>query len=116
MTNNKILGNQGEGLAVKYLKKHRYKILFTQYRCRVGEVDIVAQAKDKTYVFVEVKTRNSLTKGLPREAVTPSKQRTIVKCAQLFVLDNKINGASIRFDVIEVTNGEINHIVDAFRP
>jgi putative endonuclease len=113
--NNKILGNEGENLAVKYLKKHRYKILATQYRCKVGEIDIVAQSKDKTYVFVEVKTRNSLTKGLPREAVTTSKQRTIIKCAQLFVLENKINGASFRFDVIEVTNGEINHIVDAFR-
>ncbi len=113
--NNKILGNLGEDLAVKYLKKLHYKILFTQYRCRIGEVDIVAQAKDKTYVFVEVKTRNSLTKGLPREAVTVSKQRTIVKCAQLFILENKISGVSIRFDVIEVTNGKINHIIDAFR-
>ena len=113
--NNKILGNEGEALAVKYLKKHRYKILSTQYRCRVGEIDIVAQAKDKTYVFVEVKTRNSLSKGLPREAVTTTKQRTIIKCAQLYVLENKINGAGFRFDVIEVTNGEINHIIDAFR-
>ena len=113
--NNKILGNQGEELAVKYLKKRRYKILATQFRCKVGEVDIVVQDKDKTYVFVEVKTRNSLTKGLPREAVTLAKQRTIIKCAQLFILENKINGAKIRFDVIEITNGEINHIIDAFR-
>ena len=113
--NNKILGNYGEQLAVKYLKKHRYKILAVQYRCIIGEVDIVAQDRDKTYVFVEVKTRNSLAKGLPREAVTIHKQRTIVRCAQLFVLENKINGASYRFDVIEVTNDEINHIIDAFR-
>ena len=49
--NNKILGNEGENLAVKYLKKHRYKILATQYRCKVGEIDIVAQSKDKTYVL-----------------------------------------------------------------
>ena len=114
--NTKVLGNEGEAFAVKYLKKHRYKILSTQYRCRIGEIDIVAQTKDKTFVFIEVKTRNSTTKGLPREAVTVHKQRTIIRCAQMFLLENKVNAPSIRFDVIEVLNGEINHIIDAFRP
>ena len=131
MTNNKILGNQGEGLAVKYLKKHRYKILFTQYRCRVGEVDIVAQTKDKTYVFVEVKTRSvqhegSSLYGSPARAVDSKKRTDTVKAA-IGYLKTHYTDKQPRIDVIEVYMKErdveksvspqvlrINHIRNAF--
>ena len=114
MMNTKSIGDIGEKLAVKLLKSKKFKILSRNLHKGRNELDIIAQNRDHI-VFVEVKTRNSLAKGLPREAVTPTKQRTIIRCAQLFVLENKINGAGFRFDVIEVTNGEINHIIDAFR-
>ncbi|MCM1042925.1 MAG: YraN family protein [Corallococcus sp.] len=114
--NNKIKGNYGESVAAKYLKKHGYSILCTQYRCRAGEIDLVCLDKKKVIVFVEVKLRGSSAMGLPREAVTYHKQRTIVRCARYFIAENSITDFSSRFDVVEILDGEINHIVDAFRP
>lgn len=61
---NRSLGCEGEGLAVTYLERHNYKILQRNFRCRSGEIDIVAR-DGKTTVFVEVKTRKADSMGLP---------------------------------------------------
>ena len=82
--NKKIKGDFGEDLATNYLIKNKYKIIARNYSCALGEIDIVALDK-KTIVFVEVKTRTSQAFGLPREAVTRSKQQHICKTAQYFV-------------------------------
>ena len=69
----KLLGRAGEKLAVDFLKKKGFKILKTNYKTVVGEIDIIAQ--DREYiVFIEVKTRSSDNYGLPREAVDRKKQ------------------------------------------
>ena len=67
------LGKQGEEIALRFLKKKGYRIIQTNYSCKLGEVDIVAKEKD-TLVFIEVKTRTSLAFGPPQLAVTPAKQ------------------------------------------
>lgn len=109
----KILGRSGEKLAVKYLKKNKYEILATNYTTHVGEIDIIA--KDKEYVvFVEVKTRTSDLFGMPSEAVNREKQRKYSKVAQEFLLKNGYTDRPCRFDVVEVINKEINHIINAF--
>ena len=116
--NNKILGNEGENLAVKYLKKHRYKILATQYRCRIGEIDIVAQ-KNGTLAIIEVKARKNDRFGDPVDAITDSKIRNLVQAASAYIRYHRIN-LPIRFDVIviigEPGNQSVEHIEDAFYP
>ena len=109
----KFLGRSGETLAVNFLKKHKYKILKTNFTCTVGEVDIIA-SKDGAIVFVEVKTRNSSKYGRPCEAVNSAKQNKYRNMAGLYLQREGLENAFVRFDVIEILDGEINHIENAF--
>ena len=109
----KLLGKVGENKAVNYLKKEGYKILETNYKTHFGEVDIIAKTKD-TIVFVEVKTRKDDAFGAPSEAVNRKKQEKYRLVANEFLLKNNFLENKCRFDVIEVENGKINHIIDAF--
>lgn len=111
--NNKITGALGEKLAVKFLKKAKYKILCTNYSTSVGEIDIVAAIKG-TLVFIEVKSRDNTKYGRPAEAVTLKKQQHIIRASQLYYLDNKLHDVAVRYDVIEILEGQVNHIINAF--
>lgn len=112
--NTRAVGRQGEDVAVKYLKKQKYKILDRNFSCHFGEIDIVASDRSAV-VFVEVKARANDKFGMPREAVNKYKQQTIVQCANYWLYNKKRVGVPVRFDVIEILNGQVNHIVDAFR-
>lgn len=109
----KFLGRAGENLAEKFLIKEGYKILYRNYKTHVGEIDIIAEI-DNTIVFVEVKTRSNENYGKPAEAVDISKQEKYIKVATEYLLKNKKTEQNCRFDVIEIENGEINHITCAF--
>ena len=109
----KLLGRAGEKLAVDFLKKKGFKILKTNYKTPVGEIDIIAQDND-AIVFIEVKTRSSDNYGLPREAVDGKKQEKYYKTATLYLQKEGKMDSSCRFDVVEIENGQINHIIDAF--
>ena len=112
--NTRIVGRRGEDAAIEYLKAQNYVILDRNFTCHFGEIDIVAW--DGEYVvFVEVKARKDDSFGLPREAVDWRKQKTIVKCAEYWLYKNKRIGVSVRFDVVEILSGKVNHILDAFR-
>lgn len=76
----KDTGNRGEKLAQDFLKKRGYTIIETNYRCPRGEIDIIARQKD-TLVFIEVRTKQSLTFGSPEESVTPGKARKLRETA-----------------------------------
>ena len=110
---NKIKGDAGEILAQKYLKKQKYKILDTNYKNKVGEIDIIAQ-KNKMLVFIEVKARETLAFGRPCEAVNLHKQNKIRACAEIYILKNKLQSVAVQFDVIEILGEQINHIQNAF--
>jgi putative endonuclease len=97
-----IFGEQGESIAVRYLKKKGYKILEKNYRTKLGEIDIIAKDKD-TLVFVEVKSRRSWQFGNPKAAVTPAKQRKISKVALYYLKTNDRSNAKARFDVVTIT-------------
>ena len=101
---NKIeLGKYGETIATQYLKQKNYKIITKNFRCKQGEIDIIAEEKkNKEIVFIEVKTRTNLTYGTPSEAVNNIKINHIYKTAQYYILKNKILNKSIRIDVIEI--------------
>ena len=114
MENNKISGIKGETLAKQFLEKNGYKILECNYKNKIGEIDIIAKHQN-TVVFVEVKQRQSLKFGYPREAVNYSKQQKIRRVATVYLkykgLWDKIN---VRFDVVDVLGSEITHIENAF--
>lgn len=111
-------GDQGEEIAVNYLVSHGYRILERNFSCKGGEVDIIAR-KDTFLIFIEVKTRRSLSYGEPQLAVTPFKQRQISKTALTWLSKKKMHDQCARFDVIAILlsndgRHEIEHIVNAF--
>lgn len=115
----KQTGDKGESYAVKYLKKHRYKIRERNYRKPYGEIDIIAENKE-FIVFVEVKTRKSNSLTAPIDAVNRKKQYRISKTADIYISENNIE-KQCRFDVCEVYINsdnlkmtDINYIEDAF--
>lgn len=109
---NKKLGKDGEKQAVKYLKKQGYKILETNYKTRFGEVDIIAR-KSGTVAFIEVKTRLSDIFGTPSQAVTRARQHKYALAAKYYFAGEIID-CTVRFDVIEIFRGQLNHIENAF--
>lgn len=97
------LGKFGEGFACNYLRQHGYQILCRNFRCRMGEIDIIAE-KNAVLCFVEVKTRASTRFGKPSEAVTWTKQKKIYRCAEYYMQVRGIiqNMPVLSFDVIEI--------------
>jgi len=113
------LGRFGEERAARFLRLHGYRIVETNYSCRLGEIDLIAR-KGRYLVFVEVKLRKSGDFAAAREYVTPSKQKRILSTAAVYLAQNETE-LQPRFDVIEIyaPQGEkgkitINHIEDAF--
>lgn len=113
------LGQSGEDKVVKHLQQKGYRILVKNYRCKVGEIDIIAK-DDGILVFIEVKTRSGIGYGFPAEAVTPRKQRQISRVAQWYLAEQQLFDLPARFDVITVLGGKtpandhIEHIDNAF--
>lgn len=118
-TNERKIGNLGEKLARRYLKRRGYKILKKNFVAEGCEIDIIAK-RGETVAFVEVKAR-SFKEGealSPAAAVTPEKQRKIIKAAKCYAAFNA-RDAVLRLDVVEVIivgkrAKEINHIENAF--
>ena len=120
MNDKKERGNWGEDRAALYLRLHGYRIVERNFRCRQGEIDIIARQGD-IIAFVEVKQRKNADFGEAREFVTFSKQRRVIAAAELWLLKTRCE-LQPRFDVIEVyaPQGtktpfpEIHHLEDAF--
>ncbi len=106
MNNHKIeLGRRGEGLANQYLAENGYQIIATNYRCTIGEIDIIAQ-KDRKVIFVEVRTKSSLRYGTPAESITPAKISKMKRVAEFYLKERlPLSGGPIRirFDFIGIT-------------
>ena len=100
--NRQDLGKAGEEVASAYLEKNGYTIVTRNYRCKCGEIDIIACQGDYL-VFVEVKTRTTASHGHPLEAVTYKKQRQISMVAQYYLAENDLFDTASRFDVVAVT-------------
>lgn len=107
------MGFGGERKAEKYLKKQGYKLLERNYVCPVGEADLVLTDGD-VLVFCEVKTRETDRYGAGREAVTQQKQNKYYRIAEYFMQQNGYYGVNVRFDVVEIQEGKIEHVKNAF--
>ena len=114
-----IKGKRAEDAACEYLLNLGLRILERNYRVPLGEIDIIAK-DNKTIVFVEVRSRQEASCGLPQETVNIIKQRKIRKVAACFLKSKGNWEANCRFDVIAVLHGNDNeiktleHISDAF--
>lgn len=96
------LGEWGEKTAARYLLKKGYKIAERNFRCKAGEIDIIASDKN-ILVFIEVKTRNNLSYGLPCEAITRTKLHHLKRAIQYYLLLNgQQNDFDRRIDVVEI--------------
>lgn len=117
MTILKNVGDHGEELVVAHLLKNKYTILARNYTQKCGEIDVIAQKGNRIF-FVEVKTR--LKAGLfdLAEVVNYTKQRRIIKTAQLYLVKNRLENYDCQFDValIEPRDGmpQLTYIPNAF--
>ena len=98
----RALGDAGEDLVAQWYADAGYRVLDRNWRCREGELDVVA-ARDSVLVFCEVKTRRSTAFGVPAEAVTVTKQRRIRALAMRWLDDHPgARARTLRFDVASV--------------
>ena len=112
------LGQRGEALAAKELKRRGYEILERRWRCRFGGIDIVARDGD-TIVVVGVKTRTRNDHFRPVDAVDVKKQRKLIQLAKAYVRAHLPGAVTVRFDVVGITKApqkrlKIEHIRNAF--
>lgn len=113
-TNKRKLGARAEQIVRKYLTAQGFEILEMNYRCKQGEIDIIA--KEAPYlVFIEVKYRNTTQYGMPQEAVGTAKQRRICKVARYYLHSHNLGeGIPIRFDVAGILENQLTYLRDAF--
>ena len=118
MTPERARAKRGEDMAHRFLEKRGYTVVARNYRTPAGgnEVDLIAWQQTHL-VFVEVKTRNADTASAPERAVTPEKQRRIIRAAMDYSRRAKVDWGFVRFDVVAITESQppvVDLFVDAF--
>lgn len=112
--NKRQIGALWEQAALAYLVENGYEILETNYRCKIGEIDIIGK-NDGYLTFIEVKYRKNSSMGSPFEAINPVKQNTIRKTASYYMLCHNLGtNTACRFDAVGILGTEITLIKDAF--
>ncbi len=111
------LGDRGENVAARFLRNQGFKIIVRNFRCDMGEIDIVAR-DGKTIVFVEVKTR-AYDEPTPEEQVNPTKQHQLTKAGKLYLSRYGVPQPPARFDVVAIVwpqgrEPQIRHTPHAF--
>lgn len=117
MVHSSKIGREGEAIAIEYLRKNGYRIVEQNYRCRLGEIDIVAVDR-KTICFIEVKRRSTDAYDRPEVAVHKRKQRKLSRVALHFLKKRGLLHVRARFDVVAIRRkgeeNEVEHIRNAF--
>lgn len=96
------LGRRGEDYAASYLESLGWKVLERNWRCREGELDIIAYDDARTLVFVEVRTRTGLGYGTPLESITWRKVRTLLALAYSWLRSHEVRASRVRLDAIGI--------------
>ncbi len=112
--NNKAYGYLGELDAREYLEENGYSIIDYNKKIAGVEIDIICQI-DGIIVFCEVKSREKDKFGSGIEGISPNQLRRYKMAGEFFMAQRENQNKSLRFDVIEINHGKINHIIDAFR-
>ena len=115
---NVELGKRGEDAAARFLYRRGYDIVERNWKCAAGEADIIAR-DGEAVVFVEVKTRTSVEKGMPSDAVDKRKREKYEKIAALFLRDYDAVDVPVRFDVVSLLvvdddRALVRHHINAF--
>lgn len=108
------VGRRNEARAVAFLIDRGYAIVERNWRCKVGELDLVARDGD-TLVFVEVRSRADATRGTALETVRRGKQRKVAQVAAAYLAAKRPQARACRFDVVGITGDDVVLIRDAFR-
>lgn len=115
MLNRKAIGSEGEERAILFLKKRGFKILKKNYRCKMGEIDIIA-TKNDLITFVEVKTRHSEQFGHPEESVNRRKRKKIINTAKYYLMVNNLYyKKDVRFDILSIIRKKSEFEIDFFQ-
>ncbi|GMU22066.1 MAG: UPF0102 protein [Phycisphaerae bacterium] len=114
------LGRLGEREAERFLRRRRFRTVTRNYRCPVGELDLVV-LDGAVIVFVEVKTRTGREHADPEDAVNSGKQHRLMRAARYFLRQTGSEGRACRFDIVAITRGpdgrlELEHLPNAFTP
>ena len=96
----RALGQAGESLAARELERRGYRIVARNWRCPIGEIDIVAE-HGEALVFVEVRTRRGDRWGTPQESITPAKRARLIEAAQTYLQQQALEDRMWRIDVLE---------------
>ncbi len=105
MTNaRQTLGQRGEQVAAQYLIDHGYAVHARNWRCAVGEIDLVTE-KDGVLIFVEVRTRRGDRLGTPEESITPAKRARLIAAAQTYLDEHGQAERDWRIDVVAIGIG-----------
>lgn len=112
--NNRAVGTQFEQEAADFLLKNGYKIIEKNFRCKIGEIDLIG--KSEGYLcFIEVKYRSGISKGYPAEAINPGKIRKITRTAEFYLLLHKLpQDTPCRFDAVLILDRDFTLIKNAF--
>ncbi|MBM2820561.1 MAG: hypothetical protein HW405_321 [Candidatus Berkelbacteria bacterium] len=110
MTNKKLVGNQGEDIALRFLEAKGYILIKKNLHLKLGEIDLLMRDKD-TLVLVEVKTKTDASFGRASDMITLRKQKKLIQLANC--LWQKFPHKNIRIDVIAIDNNKIDHLVSA---
>lgn len=112
--NNRAVGTNYEQKAAEFLSKNGYRIIDKNFRCKIGEIDLIAESEGYL-CFIEVKYRSGTSKGFPSEAITPTKIRRITRTAEFYMLLHKLpQETPCCFDVVVILENEISLIKNAF--
>ena len=116
----KRLGQRGEDAAAAYLARSGMTVIERNWRCKSGEIDIIALDGD-VVVLCEVKTRRGTAKGTPEESITPTKQRKYERLARAYIAHADLADVEVRFDVISIRviaedRALLRHLRAAFMP
>jgi putative endonuclease len=107
-------GKIGEDMATDFLKKSGYKVIERNYRCNIGEIDIIAVDKD-VLAFVEVRTKKSSSFCQPQQTITSPKQKKLQKLALYFLAHKKIKNMDCRFDVVAIDLSKDRNGIELFK-
>ena len=116
-----LLGRWGERRCEKYLQSKGFRVLCRNFRCKMGEIDLVMVGGDGAVVFVEVKTRSNEYFADAESSITAAKRGRLVRTAKYFLTIHKLQGRRCQFDAVIIVLGsegpvEIRHYENAFVP
>lgn len=102
---SRSVGDMAEQRAARFLEALGYVIVGRNYRCRMGEIDLIAEEND-VLCFIEVRSRRRTRYGLPQETISREKKRRIAIAARLYMTEQRIQDRACRFDVVTLVGDD----------